>query len=236
MSNIFNIDAGKGRFNKTQVKVLKALRAATKPMSMRDLEEKLEIKRLTILYNLKQLQQLELVRQDRTGRIYTWLLVPPEVRAGSTEIPIERAYEVLARSPSQKLWGIQGGEAVRMLTEKILKGMTYKPIHHRQRLRQIIIDGILTPKGVGYIKRVPEKELSSHLHRPTILHITADTPELDNLEIISDAKVLLIIDRAAGNATVIRDPYAVTAYLALHETIKATSTKMRPQEIYGDIG
>lgn len=151
------------------------------------------------------------------------------------EIPIERAYEMLTRSPSQKLWGIQGAEAVRVLTEEISRGTTYKPVHHRQRLRQIIVDGILTTRGVELIKRVAKEELLSHLRRPTILHITADTPELENLEIISDGTMVLITDRAKKKAMVTRDPLAVTAYLALHETIKALSTKARPQEVYGEL-
>lgn len=115
-----------------------------------------------------------------------------------------------------------------------MKGATYKPIHHRQRLRQTIVDAILTAKGVELIKQVPKEELLSHLRRPTILHITADTAELDNLEIISDGKLLLIIDRARQTAVVLRDLHAVAAYLALHETVKALSAKVRPQEVYGE--
>ena len=235
MSNIFNIELKRGKFNKTEVLLLKMLYASGKPMSMRGLEERSDKKRLTLLYNLRQLEKRGLVRQDRTGRIYTWVLEPLEAESGSVDIPVERAYEMLTRSPSQKLWGIQGAEAVRVLTEQIAKGVTYKPIHHRQRLRQIIVDGILTMKGVGLIKQVAKEELLSHLRRPTILHITADTPELDNMEVISDGKLLLIINRKKGGATVIRDSRATAAYLALHETIKALSTKVRPQEVYGDI-
>lgn len=217
-----------------QVEVLKVLLAAEKPRSMRDFEEHLDKKRLTIYYNLKQLEKRGFVRQDRTGKVYTWVLEPLEASSGIEEIPIERAYDIIARSDSQKLWGTQGREAVRILTEKISRGMTYKPIHHRQRLRQIIVDAIFTTKGVELIKQVPEEELLSHLRRPTILHITADTPELDNLEIISDGKLLLITDRARGTAVVIRDSLAVAAYLALHETIKALSPKVRPQDVYGE--
>lgn len=234
MSKIFNLDLKRGGFNKTQVLLLKALGASPKPMAIRELEEKLDRKRLTIYYNLKQLGKRGFVRQDRTGKIYTWILEQTEAAPGSIEIPIERAYEMLTRSPSQKLWGIQGGEAVRILIETIVKGATYKPIHHRQRLRQIIVDGILTTKGVELIKQVPRDELLSHLRRPTILHITADTPELDNLEIISDGKLLLITDRARGTAVVMRDSLVVAAYLALHETIKALSQKVRPQDVYGE--
>lgn len=217
-----------------QVLLLKMLYTSKKPVSMREIEEKLDKKRLTLYYNLKQLKKRGLVRQDRTDRIYTWILEPLETESAPADIPIERAYEVLARSSSQKLWGIQGGEAVRVLTGKISKGTTYRPIHHRQRLRQIIVDGILTTKGVDLIKRVGKEELLSHLRRPTILHITADTPELENLEIITDGKVLLVIDRKKEKATVMRDSLMVVAYLALHETIKALSTKVRPQEIYGE--
>ena len=234
MSKIFNIDLKRGGFNATQVEVLKALRAAEKPRSMRDFEEQLDKKRLTIYYNLKQLEKRGLVRQDRTGRIYTWELEPQETTRGSIEIPIERAYEAIARSSSQKLWGIQGGGAVRALTEKIIEGATYRPIHHRQRLRKVVVDAILTEKGVELIKHVSKEELSSHLHRPTILYIAADTPELDNLEVITDGKLLLIVDRGAETAVILRDSHAVAAYLALHETIKALSTKVRPQEVYGE--
>ena len=85
---------------------------------------------------------------------------------------------------------------MRVHTGKIAKGTTYRPIHHRQRLRQIIVDGILTAKGVELIKQVEKEELSSHLHRPTILHVTVDTPELENLEIITDGERLLIVDYA----------------------------------------
>ncbi len=234
MSKIFNLELKRGRFNKTQVSILKTLHTEEEPLSMRALEEKLDKKRLTIFYNLKQLEKIGLVRQDRTGQIYTWVLKPLETESASANIPIERAYEVLARSPSQKLWGIQGGEAVRVLTEKISKGTTYKSIHHRQRLRRIIVDGIITTKGVELIKQVAKEELLSHLRRPTILHITADTPELDSLEIISDGKLLLIVDRIGGTAIMIRDSLAVSAYLALHETIKALSSKVRPQDVYGE--
>ncbi len=235
MSNIINIELGRGKFNKTEVLLLKALYLSKKPASMRELEERLDRKRLTLLYNLKQLEKRGLVRQDRTGRIYTWILEPLEAESNSADIPIERAYEILTRSSSQKLWGIQGGEAVRILTEKISKGITYKPIHHRQRLRQIIVDAILTTKGVDLIKQVGKEELLSHLRRPTILHVTVDTPELENLEIITDGKQLLVVDYAKGRATILREPSAVTAYLGLHETIKALSTKMRPQEVYVEL-
>jgi|SRR3989344_3186414 len=235
MSNILNIELRRGGFNTTQVLLLKALHTAKEPISIRGLEEKLDKKRLTIFYNLKQLKKRGLVRQDRAGRIYTWTLEPLETELNFTEVPIERAYEMLTRSPSQKLWGIQGAEAVRVLTEQIARGTTYKPIHRRQRLRQIIVDGILTTKGVDLIKQVAKGELLSHLRRPTILHITTDTPELDNMEVISDGKLLLVIDRKKGGAVVIRDSRVTAAYLALHETIKALSTKVRPQEVYGDI-
>ena len=235
MSNIFNIELKRGKFNKTEVLLLKMLYASKRPVSMRELEERLDRKRLTLLYNLKQLEKRGLVRQDRTGRIYTWILGPLETESGSVDIPIERAYEVLTRSSSQKLWGIQGAEAVRVLTEKISKGTTYKSIHHRQRLRQIIVDGILTTKGVELIKRVAKEELLSHLRRPTILHVTVDTPELDNLEIITDGEQLLVVDYERGEAKIIHEPSAVTAYLGLHETIKTLSTKVRPQEVYGEL-
>lgn len=235
MSNIFNIELRRGKFNKTQVLLLKALYASKRPASMRELEEKLDRKRLTLLYNLKQLEKRGLVRQDRTGRIYTWILKPLESESASLDIPIERAYEVLTRSSSKKLWGIQGGGAVRVHTGKIAKGTTYRPIHHRQRLRQIIVDGILTAKGVELIKQVEKEELSSHLHRPTILHVTVDTPELENLEIITDGERLLIVDYAKRKAKIIQEPAAVTAYIGLHETIKTLSTKVRPQEVYGEL-
>lgn len=235
MSNIFNTELKKGGFNGVQTRLLKMLYASKEPLSMRMLEEKLDIKRLTILYNLKQLKKRGFVRQDRTGRIYTWVLEPLEKRVDSINIPIERAYDVLARSSSQKLWGIQGGGAVRILAETILKGTTFKPIHHRQRLRQVIIDGILTNEGVDLIKQIPKPELESHLHRPTILHATEDTPELRNLEILSDGKLLLVIDRHAGAATVVHNPLAVAAYIGLHETTKTLSTKVRPQEVYGEL-
>lgn len=234
MSNIFNTELRRGGFTEIQRLLLKTLYASGEPLSMRAFEEKLDKKRLTILYNLKQLKKRGFVRQDRTGRIYTWVLEPLRNGVGSTEIPIERAYDILARSSSQKLWGIQGGGAVCLLTEAILKGTTYKPIHHRQRLRQVIVDGILTTGGVELIKQVPKPELASHLHRPTILHVTEDTPELSNLEILSDGKLLLVIDRHAETAAVVHDPLAVAAYIALHETIKMLSTKVRPQEVYGD--
>lgn len=215
--------------------LLKALHASGEPLSMRALEEKLDKNRLTILYNLKQLKKRGFVRQDRTGKIYTWVLEPLESDERSATIPIEHAYDVLARSPSQKLWGIQGGGAVRILAEKISRGTTYESIHHRQRLRQVIVDGILTPGGVELIRQIPKPELASHLHRPTILHVTEDTPELSNLEILSDGKLLLVIDRLAGTATVVHDSLAVAAYIALHETIKTFSTKVRPQEVYGEL-
>jgi len=198
MSNIFNIELRRGGFNTTQVSLLKVLYASRKPASMRELEERLDKKRLTLFYNLRQLEKRGLVRQDRTGQIYTWVLEPLEAESVSIDIPIERAYEMLTRSSSQKLWGIQGAEAVRVLTEQMAKGTTYKPIHHRQRLRQIIVDGILTMKGVELIKQVRKEELLSHLRRPTILHITADTPELDNMEVISDGKLLLVNIRVAS--------------------------------------
>ena len=202
---------------------------------MAGLEEGLDKKRLTIFYNLKQLQKRGFVRQDRTQKIYTWTLEPLETNVGSVEIPTERAYEAIARSSSQKLWGIQGGEAVKKLVEKIKRGTTYRPLHHRQRLRQVIVDAIFTTRGMDLIKQVPVEELSSHLHRPTILHVAADTAELDPLEIITDGKRLFIIDRERGRATVLHDAHAVSAYLALHETIKALSTKVRPQEVYGEL-
>src|SRR3989344_5385857 len=122
MSKIFNIEVRRSRFNKTQVVILKALHAAQRPMAMAGLEEGLDKKRLTIFYNLKQLQKRGFVRQDRTQKIYTWTLEPLETNVGSVEIPIERAYETIARSSSQKLWGIQGGEAVKKLVEKIKRG------------------------------------------------------------------------------------------------------------------
>jgi hypothetical protein len=234
MSNIFNIDAKRGKFNKTQVAILRTLKAG-RPLSMRELEEKLEIKRLTLLYNLQQLGALELVHQDRSGKIYTWTLKHTERGERSLAIPIEQAYDLLAKSDSQKLWGIQGGEAVRALIEKIGEGTSFKSIHQRQRLRQVIVDAILTVRGVESIKSAPHEELVSHLHRPTILHVVPDTPELDNLESITDGKVLLLIDRERGEASQLREPRAIAAYLALHETIKALATKVRPQEVYGEI-
>ena len=236
MSKFFNIEVRRYRFNKTQMAVLKVLHSAQKPTTMAELEEKLDKKRLTIFYNLKELQKRGFVRQDRTQKIYTWILEFLEMGAGSEEIPTERAYEAIARSSSQKLWGIQGGKAVQKLIEKIKRGTTYQSIHHRQRLRRVIVDGILTTRGMDLIKQIPKEELSSHLHRPTILHVTADTAELDPLEIISDGKRLFIIDREREKATVLRDACAVSAYLALHETIKALSTKMHPQEVYGELG
>ncbi|MBI4088876.1 helix-turn-helix domain-containing protein [Candidatus Kaiserbacteria bacterium] len=235
MSNIFNIELKRNRFNKTQVAILKALHRAQKPTTMAELEEGLDIKRLTLYYNLKQLQKRGFVRQDRTQKIYTWTLEPLEMSADSVEISVERAYEAIARSPSQKLWGIQGGEAIKKLVEEIKRGTTYRLIHHRQRLRQVIVDAIFTTRGMDLIKQVPREELASHLHRPTILHATADTAELDPLEIITDGKRLFIIDRRREKATVLHDAHAVSAYLALHETIKALSTKMRPQEVYGEL-
>ena len=235
MSNIFNVELKKGGFNKMQEAVLKALHATKKPMTMAELEETLDKKRLTIYYNLKQLQKRGFVRQDRTKKIYMWTLEPLEMVSDSAEIPIEHAYRVLERSTSQKLWGIQGGEAVRKLVETIKEGTTYRPIHHRQRLRQVIVDAILTQKGLDFVKQVPKEELSSHLHRPTILHVVADTAELDSLEIISNGKLLLVIDREKGKAMVVHNAHIVTAYIALHETIKALSTKMSPQEVYGEL-
>lgn len=234
MLKIFNIELERGGFNKVQKELLRALYRAKAPLSIRALEEETGEERLTVYYNLKRLKERSKVRQDRTGRIYTWSLIPAET-VGGHQIPIDRAYDAIARSPSQRLWGIQGGEAVRALIKQMNSGTTYEPIHHRQRLRKVVVDAILTEKGVELVKRAPETELISHLRRPTILHITADTPELDHKEIMTDGKMLLTIDRAKGTATVLHDAEAAAAYIALHETIKRLSTKARPQEIYGDL-
>lgn len=233
MSNIFNIDVEHGGFNKTQKSILWALSATGRPLSIRALEEELDVKRLTIYYNLKQLRKRKVVRQDRTGKIYTWSLVPAEAEARISEVPIDRAYDALARSPAKRLWGIQGGAAVRELVHEIGAGMTYRPIHHRQRLRKTVVDGILTQAGVEWIKRAPVEELSSHFHRPTILHIAPDTPELDYREIISDGEKTLLIDRRARKAFLLKDRVVAEGYIVLHETIKALSAKARPQEVYG---
>jgi hypothetical protein len=235
MSKIFNLDLKRGGFNKVQVEVLKALMRAGRPLSMRSLEEALDKRRLTIYYNLRELAKRGVVRQDRTGKIYIWALVLEETNTSSTDIPISQAYDVLARSNSQKLWGIQGGAAVRTLISQIKEGATYRPIHHRQRLRQVIVDAILTTSGIEAIKSAPREELASHLHRPTILHVVPDTPELDPLESITDGKVLLLINRAEGKAAVTRDATEIAAYIAMHETVKALATKMRPQEVYGEV-
>lgn len=234
MLKMFNIELEMGGFNRVQKELLRALYRAKAPLSIRALEEQTGEERLTVYYNLKRLRERRRVRQDRTGKIYTWSLVPTEA-SDAHQIPIARAYDVIARSPSQRLWGIQGGEAVRTLIKEIDCGATYRPIHHRQRLRKVVVDAILTEKGVALVRRAPETELISHLRRPTILYITADTPELDHREIMTDGKTLLTIDHAKGTATVLHDAEAAAAYIALHETIKRLSIKARPQEIYGDL-
>lgn len=235
MSNIFNIDVEHGGFNKTQKSLVRTLSATGRPLSIRALEERLGAKRLTIYYNLKQLRKRKVVRQDRTGKIYTWSLVPTEAEARVSEVPIDRAYDTLARSPAKRLWGIQGGLTIREIVNGIGKGVTYRPIHHRQRLRKIVVDGILTQAGVEWIKRAPVEELSSHFHRPTILHVAVDTPELDYQEIITDGEKTIIIDRRAQKAFLLKDRVVAEGYIALHETIKALSVKAKPQEVYGEI-
>lgn len=233
MSKIINIDLTRGGFNPTQVSILRKMQSTGKSLSMRDLEKSLDKKRLTLYYNLKHLERRGVVRHDKTGKIYTWALAPRDISSGAMEVSISQAYEMIARSSSKRLWGIQGGESVRMVVKNILKGTSYKNIHHRQRLRKVIVDGILTEKGIGLIKLSPKEELLSHLRRATILHATVDTPELSFLEIITDGKILFVIDYSKECARLIRDPSLVKGYLALHETIKALSTKLRPDEVYG---
>lgn len=234
MSKIFNIELKRSGLNTMQKAILRTLEAAGKPLSMRQFEEKLDKKRLTILYNLQKLQKRGWVEQARTQRIYTWSLQWKERKDGGSEISADTAYEILAKTPAKRLWGIQGAGAAEKLIRLMRRGVTYKPTHHRQRLRQVIVDGILTARGVELLKQAPKGELASHLRRPTILHITADTPELENLEIITDGKTLFVIDRERDRTTATKDANLVAAYLGLHETLKSLSPKVRPQEVYGE--
>ena len=214
---------------------MRLLRAAKSPLSMRQIEERIDQKRLTLLYNLRKLEKRGWVRQDRSRRIYTWALNFSNVASTGTHVPPEEVYALLAKTSSQKLWGIQGAGALRQLTQKIHTGTSYIPMHHRQRLRRMVVDALIPARGVDILKSMPKRELASHLRRPTILHMTADAPALDNLEILTDGKTLFVIDHDTGRAALTNQAAFVTAYIGLHETIKSLSTKVRPQDIYGDL-
>lgn len=243
MSKNFNISfrrlVGSGFLNKTKIAILKELKHRQKPLTIKNLIEALDLKRLSLLYNLKALETLGLVQRDRSLKVHWWRLREENfslTESAQEEIPIYAAYQLLAESSSQKIYGIQGAGAVKNIAQLIeQEGNIFTKVHLRQKLRQEIIDGIVTERGGEIIKKLPKTVLKSHFGRPTILHIVPDNDFIHDLEILSDGKLVLVISHKDGKAFMIKSFLAENAFRALFESIKDSGIKKSPTEVYGEL-
>ncbi|MEK7538728.1 MAG: winged helix DNA-binding protein [Patescibacteria group bacterium] len=226
--------------NKTEGVILRTLKQSKKPIALKNLCEALDINRLTALYNLKKLKKRGLVILNNTSKSHTWALSLLETTGSLQErihhsVSILDAYQALHASGSHTIIGIQGKEAIESILDMIGKGQSFGQAHTRQKLRQVIIDAIITDDAIGTIKSLPKKILGSHFGRPTILHSIPNNSFITSLEIISDGKMLVTIDHATKKASISKELAFISTFNALHETLKMTATKRRPDEIYGNL-
>ena len=169
--------------NKTEKEILRILVLNTKPMTIGDMWESKHINRLTSLYSLKKLEKRGLVKRNTDKKSHTWVFASSEINTSvgvrdseNKYISIDDAYEFLRKSNQQKVIGIQGLIAV----DSLVKNMKQKPgrftgIHIRQKLRQTIIDAILTDSAADKIQHLPKEALLTHFGRPTILHVIPES-------------------------------------------------------------
>jgi len=242
MSKIFNITPREvlniAQLNKTERLVLGALKGAKKPQSIARLTEGTGLKRLVLLYNLKKLEKRGLVHRDEKRKAHLWWFNVPNqdqvVASTDLKVTVTDAYQILHKSGQRRLYGIQGHGAIKSILEDIRKERAdFSDTHVRQKLRQVIIDSILTKESLELTKNLPTKVRQSHFGRPTLVHVIPDNVFISNLEILSDGKVAVFIDHSSDDATISTDPTTVKAFLALHETIKGGAVKQRPEEAYG---
>jgi len=244
MSKIFNISLGEvlriAKLNKTETAIVNALKQSKNPLTVGRLIDSLRLERLVVFYNLKKLEKRGIVKCNSNFRAHTWGLASMDSSGTSVvaerNVTISDAYQALHNSAQQKLYGIQGAGAVKEIIKLIEKERNiFTKTHVRQKLRQVIIDGIITEKGVGMIKGMPKETIESHFGRPTILHVIPDNSFIDNYEIFSDGKLLVTVDYSRKIAHIDEDLNAVVGFLGLFETIKVGAVKKKPMEVYGEI-
>lgn len=232
---------GKMFFNKTEKDVLRILAQNIKPTTIGDMWKSSHVNRLTLLYSLKKLEKRGFVRCDKTKKAHTWVFVQPNIDIfGNAEVDsnkyvsIDDAYDILRKSSQQKIVGIQGVGAVSFLVESMkINPDRFSRIHIRQKLRQTIIDSILTEKAAEKIQSLSKKALLTHFGRPTILHVIPESNFISDYEVISDGKLLIITNHKENKALVLRDPLIIKTTIAFLEIIKISGIKKNIAEIYG---
>ena len=244
MSKIFNISPRSvmrlARLNKTEAVIIRVLKDSKKPLTVKGLINLLKEERLTIFYNLRKLEKRGLLKRDKTSRAHTWSVAiagadkEKILKTQNNQLSIGAGYDVLHASRQHRLFSIQGTNAVKSTSDMIRMGRSFTKTHTRQKLRQVIIDGILTDTGVTIMKGLPRNLLKSHFGRPSILHIIPHNPAISDYEIVSDGKTLLIINHADGTCVISDEEGMISGFLALHETVKNGGKKVNPVEVYGE--
>ncbi len=227
-------------FNELEGKILRELRRAPNGLTVKKLMELTRKGRLTVFYDLRKLEKRGLISCDKTKHAHKWNFFETTQTPLVTDGPkgggsVATAYQILHNSNQHKIIGIQGNGAVKSIIKNVGMGKNFSKTHTRQKLRQVIIDGILTEESINLIQGLEKKFLKSHFGRPSILHTIPDNPLISNYEIISDGKILVSINHTKNVATISHDLEIVRAYLALHETIKKSGVKRNPTEIYGKV-
>ncbi len=227
--------------NKTEKEIFRILVQATKPMTIGDIWKKKHMNRLTFLYNLKKLEKRGFIKCDRSRKAHIWVAVHLETNiSGDVKIndnkyiSIDEAYDILKKSSQQKIIGIQGAVAVGSITKSIEQDhKRFAEIHTRQKLRQTIIDSIITGGAIDKIQHLPKEALLTHFGRPTILHVIPENNFISEHEIISDGKLLVITDHKTKKAIILKDQLIIKSVTALLEIIKINGIKKNIAEIYG---
>lgn len=226
-----------GGLNKTEAAIVRELKSAGKPLTVKNLMQILHMGRLRVFYDLRKLEKRGILERNKMSKAHTWeiFIRKDGSKSFEEEVSVERAYQILNDSGGQRIIGIQGTKAVKKVCRMISEGLSFERTHRRQKLRQVIIDGILTEGAVNLIKNLPEGYRKSHFGRPTEIHVIPDNNFISDYEILSDVRVLAIIDRSKDKAIIVSNPLAVSGFIALHETLKVGSVKKSPVDIYGEI-
>jgi hypothetical protein len=245
MLNIFNIniqDAEKiADLNKTEQAIVRVLKKARKPLPLGVIMEALRLKRLVVFYNLRKLEKRGLAIRDMANRAHVWRLSDSltehkqEKVSHRKSVSIRDVYQLLNDSQSKKLFGIQGAGAVNSIIRMSQSMINFSKIHRRQKLRQVIIDGILTDKGVIIMKNLPPSVLRSHFGRPSILHVIPDNSFITDREMLSDGKMLVSINHAKKIASITQKSEIIEGFLSLFESLKGVASSKIPQDVYGEI-
>ena len=225
------------KLTKSEQKILKELLHHEKGLVLNEIVVKTSLARLTALYNLRKLEERNLVYRNKTKKAHVFHSRIKNIEFENiTELSPSEAYSILEKTDAKRIIGIQGINAIKEILKTLFSNKKqYAKLHKRQKQRDIIINSIIFEGSFLDAHSLPQEYYKTHLGRPTTLRVLSDdNKKLSNYEVISDGKTLAIINRLSDKAIVVRQRNVIEVIEGLMEIIAASSRSKNIADLYNN--